>query len=1169
MHLKSIKLAGFKSFVDPTTVTFPGNLCGVVGPNGCGKSNIIDAVRWVMGESSAKQLRGDSMADVIFNGSSDRQPVGQASIELIFDNSSGRITGEYAAYNEISVKRKVQRDGSNDYSLNGSKCRRRDITDIFLGTGLGARSYSIIEQGMISNLITAKPEDLRIYIEEAAGISKYKERRRDTENRIRRTRENLERLTDIRDELQRQLQKLQRQAKAAEKFRQYKTEQRELSKQLQALQWKHFDTIVETEQQQLSSLNVELEKRLAAEAKVNAALEKSRVDFNERNQQLSTIQAEYYSEGAEISQLEQAINHNKQRNEQLLQEQTETQQALADITQDLEQDVIKIDGWSAEIEQLEEQLNNTKQSMEASLKIQSDAEQQMQQWQREWDSFAIHYSEVEKQTQIEKSSIEHQELLLKRHADNSRRLDDEMNNLKQAREQQPLQQEFKMLMESQQGFVDTIASLKKEIESVNQFIQQYKQQQTELSDNLNTTRVSIQQKSGQQASLKALQESAVDKTIDEFLKQTGLDTTPQLYDQLKVKSGWEMAVEAVLGSHLHARCVDNINDYQRAFGSIQQSISLLQTQAGDNAKFEEWNNMPAMSRVLTGNYPQFVDSIYLAESLEQALLNQSALNNSQSIVTKQGQWLGANWLITYNANEAQSGVIKRQQEIESLESQLKQEKQHENDLLSQLSKAEQLLTETEAQRQQQQQSLNQQIQNQSNNDKQITALNAKLEQWQYQHNKFNEEHEVLQEQIKLDQEKLQQARENISELVETMAKLSDEREQRLQQKQQIEQAVKASREKARESGSQYNQLALRERTVQTQIAALKDAGERLNEQLQRSQQRMQSIQKQLREEVQPDNSLQQQLESKLKQRIVTETRLSSVRNQTSEIENSIRDMQIQLQKYQAAVQEQRESIQQQKVTAQETITLRKGIVEAMQSLNIVDITDYLKRLNKDITVESSQQQIDKIERRVQQLGAVNLAAIEEYESEQERKQYLDEQNKELEDALNTLESVMRKIDKETRTRFKETFEQINTGFKMLFPKLFGGGHAYLELTSDDLLNTGISIIARPPGKRNSTIHLLSGGEKALAAIAMVFAIFQLNPAPFCMLDEVDAPLDDANIGRFAEMVKKMSEKVQFIFISHNKATIEMANQLMGVTMQEAGVSRVVSVNVEDAIEMVG
>ena len=1169
MRLKSIKLAGFKSFVDPTHINFPSNLCGVVGPNGCGKSNVIDAVRWVMGESSAKQLRGDSMADVIFNGSNDRKPISQASIELIFDNSSGRITGEFAAFNEISVKRKVQRDGANDYFLNNSKCRRRDITDIFLGTGLGPRSYSIIEQGMISNLITAKPEDLRVYIEEAAGISKYKERRRDTENRIRRTRENLERLTDIRDELARQLQKLQRQSKAAEKYRKLKAEQREITQQLLALRWQRFESQSVEENKTLLDQQVELEKRQTQETQNETALEKMRVEFNEKNQQLNNIQGEYYNAGAETSRIEQNIQHNQQRQKQLQSELQQTQQNAEQLTQGINQDQQKINGWQAEIKQLTKQLEKVSQQVEQSQQQQQSAEQDMHQWQQGWDDFFGKLSDSQRTAEIQKSQIAHLEQLTRRLNERLERLEQQLQGLSLDEESQAIADRIDASKQQQKQLELVIKTCRNNIEKSTAEVANHRQQLTQQQAALNQERVRIQESKGQLASLQALQDSLNngDKEVQQWLAQQNLNDSQLVYSQLDVEPGWEKAVETVLYDSLQGVCVDQLQPLAKALSDIDGSLLLVDQQEGAPTVASTTHSLPLLKEKVTGSYvPAVISSVYIANDLQQALAERDKLSANESIVSKDGAWLGSNWIRVSGNQGAEAGVIERQKSISQLTKDLNKHQSTEQQLQAEYdagnSVIQQLEQSLQADRQQMETAVGQLAKQQS----ECSALESQLEQWRYKNQQLNQEKKEVQTQLNNEQEKLSSARKQVSQAIDEMDGLNQQKQQWLDQKQLFEKALQSHRQQYQKVSQEFNQLNLRERTVQTQLAAVIDADQRLQEQLQRNQQRLQSLQQQLTSDVSPIDQLQKQLDEKLKTRLTIEQQLNTARKAVEDIQQNIRKFEQLRQQYQQSLQEQRERIQHRQLAIQDVATRQSALLEQLQGAELATLID---NMPEQANLEEWQQQLDKIDLRIQQLGAVNLAAIDEYETEQERKQYLDEQNTELVEALETLEAAMRKIDRETRTRFKETFEKINSGVKALFPRLFGGGHAYLELTGDDLLDTGVSIMAQPPGKRNTTIHLLSGGEKALTAIALVFAIFQLNPAPFCMLDEVDAPLDDANVARYASMVKEMSKTVQFIFISHNKVTMEMANQLMGVTMQEAGVSRIVTVDIDDAIEMVG
>ena len=729
MQLKHIKLSGFKSFVDPTKISFPTNMVGVVGPNGCGKSNVIDAVRWVLGELSAKNLRGESMVDVIFNGSEKRKASGQCSIELLFDNSTAKIGGEYASFNEVSIKRVMTRDAQSDYFINNTKCRRKDVQDIFLGTGLGPSSYAIIEQGMVSKLVSAKPDELRTHLEEAAGVSKYRERRRETESRIKRTKENLSRVKDIRDEIARLIKRLENQAKAADKYN--------LLKQKKS--------------------NLELDKAIifSIEAKNN------RDDLQKK---LDALNRDLKIKNAESETIQSQIDQFRTQNESVLNEYEVAQKNFYSI--------------GAEIAKREANLQN------------------------------INRSESETKESLQKA----------------------IQNLEKAKE---TEKNFDELSPSEKAMhiLDSIIS-----------------------------------------------------TIEKF--------------QIKNDSIGEKAIE------LKGLLTDILN---------------IAT---------------AQSKSLTDEY------------------------------------------------------LSRQSDLEG-----------------QISEAEKLKLSIE------------------------------------------------------------------NEMKEFVGKSSE---------------------------------------AESILISLRQKQSKFNDELR---------------ELENNKSI-----SDLDSRSISE---------------NITNIRIELKTYEINLDNS-----------------NKKIKEAGIDIDSIEFSEY-----KGITLDDLDNKLTDIETKIIRLGAINLAAPEEIEEESKRKEDLDNQYSDLTEALDKLTGAIKKIDQETKTIFKDSFDSVNIKLKEMFPKLFGGGVAELTLTDDDALNAGVILMARPPGKKNSSISQLSGGEKALTALALVFAIFDLNPAPFCLLDEVDAPLDDLNTLRFIDMVEEMSKSVQFIFITHNKVSMERSDHLMGVTMQEAGVSRMVSVDVNQALEL--
>ncbi len=1164
MRLKSIKLAGFKSFVDPTTVHFPSNLCAVVGPNGCGKSNVIDAVRWVMGESSAKHLRGESMTDVIFNGSGGRKPVGQASIELIFDNSENALGGEYASYAEISIRRKVTRDGLSSYYLNGNKCRRRDITDIFLGTGLGPRSYAIIEQGMISNLIEARPEELRVFIEEAAGISKYKERRRDTENRMRRTQENLERLTDIRDELGRQLQRLERQAQAAEKYAEFKKEERQFKAQLQALRWRELNGQLQHRQALITRQELDVEALVTERSALDTALEKLRVSYTAESDHFNATQGEFYAIGAEVARTEQSIEHIRQRALELRRDIEQTERNHAEAEEHLRGDRARAEAWRAELEDILPALEQLRgEEAEASAQL-HDAEEAMNQWQAAWDEFNHRAAAPRQKAEVEQSRIQHLEQVLRRLAERIERLEAERRELLGSG---PDEGELSLLDEQLVEMELSGDDMQRELDGVVSAIDQTRKAHQSSGAELGQARERLQALKGRQASLEALQQGALEDHGEEkaWLKQRSLDNQPRLAQSLDVEPGWELALETVLGDSLQAVCVEALEPLASELAGLAKGELTLVDGSATSAA-QGGSDSLLSRRVKDGPALALLAGIHGADTLDAALGLRGVLAPGESVVTRDGVWLGANWARVARGRNAAAGVLKRKQELAEVAVELEALAAQVAVLVDQQHSREAQLSELEARREALSRAIADRQRGYAELRSRISASRMQIEQFATRRGRAEEELADIRQQQLLEQEQLAEARLVLQESLDSMEQDTRQRESLLGERDQTRTRLDAARQRARHTRDRLHELSMREQGVRTQLEAVREGLERLEVQVSRLRERREQLLASATVEDDPSAELTQRLEEQLERRLAVEERLGEARRRLEEVEQAMREQERRRGQLEALILDKRTELEQSRLQTQEVRTRCTTIAEQVAEQGY-HLQTLLQELGEEADPRQWEEELERIAARIQRLGAINLAAIEEFKTESERKTYLDTQNDELVEALDTLENAIRKIDRETRTRFKETFDQINNSLEELFPKVFGGGHAYLELTGDDLLDTGVTIMARPPGKKNTTIHLLSGGEKALTAIALVFSIFRLNPAPFCMLDEVDAPLDDANVARYARMVQEMAEKVQFIYITHNKIAMEMAQHLMGVTMHEPGVSRLVAVDVDRAAEL--
>ena len=1167
MRLNNIKLSGFKSFVDPTTVSFPSNLTGVVGPNGCGKSNIIDAVRWVMGESSAKHLRGESMADVIFNGSSSRKPVGQASIELNFDNSEGKIQGQYAAYNEISVKRVVGRDGTSNYYLNGTRCRRRDIMDVFLGTGLGPRSYAIIEQGMISRFIEAKPEEMRVFIEEAAGISKYKERRRETENRIKHTRENIERLMDLCEELEKQLEHLKRQANTAEKYKVLKQEERLVKAQLLALRRNTLHRDAEVRQQAINEQETAYEAQVAELRRIEADVEKHRELHIEATEAMSQVQAEYYQVGGDISGLEQSIQHNKEKRAELEHtlEKMLADKAVAQTT--LGEDQSRITQLNQSLEEIEPLWQAAKETEQVSASQLADAEARMHDWQLDWEEFNRTAAEPAQAIEVERTRLNHLEQHIAQLSQRLERYREEQRGLSA----EALQSEISQL----QSQIDTIQAGINEQNSALQQCQQniitQRDRNEHLGQQLSDERSDLQSTQGRLSSLEALQEAALGKrseAVIEWLRERRLDEGERLAQVLDVEHTWQHAVETVLGFQLEAIGVDNLNDIGRALDTLEKgSVSVIER--GHAVPQGNVSNIAAtlLSKIHSGwSLESVFAGIYIADSLEQALDLRGQLQAHESIVTPEGIWIGPNWLRVTRDDDEKAGVLHREEEIKSMQQTIADHEMSIDAVQQELNSGRERLHELEQQRSANQAELDERRSQQADMQSSMMAKKAALEQTLTRSERIKNESGELERQIEKGKQDIEAATSRLQQAEAAIKELDVQRESLVARRDELRSQLDDSREQAREDHDAAHQHALKIEAIRTEATSIKQAMQRIENQITQFDNRCEEIRQLLADSEKPMADMAAELEVLLIKRVEVEDKLNASRAKVHEIEHNMRGLSEEASANDQKTQEQRTRLEQMRMDFQ-GLKVRLQTVEEQIDETGFALNELLEQLQDTDTEAEWVEKVESLERKIQRLGAINLAAIDEYNERLERKTYLDAQLADLNQALDTLENAMHKIDRETRTLFQETFDKINHGLKTTFPRLFGGGHANLELTGDDLLNAGVTIMARPPGKRIGSIHLMSGGEKALTAISMVFSIFQLNPAPFCLLDEVDAPLDDTNVGRFCDLVKEMSEKVQFIFITHNKVTMELAGHLTGVTMHEPGVSRPVAVDVDEAAAM--
>ncbi|RPE81496.1 chromosome segregation protein SMC [Vulcaniibacterium tengchongense] len=1165
MRLSTIKLSGFKSFVDPTTLHLPTNMTGIVGPNGCGKSNIIDAVRWVMGESSASRLRGDSLTDVIFAGSSARKPVSQATVELIFDNADHAISGEFAAFNEISVKRTVGRDGTSQYYLNGTKCRRRDITDLFLGTGLGPRSYSIIEQGMISQVVEAKPEELRVYLEEAAGISKYKERRRETETRIRHTRENLDRLNDLREEVGKQLEHLKRQARQAEQYQAIQAERKVKDAEWKALEYRALERKLQAQREKLGQQETRLQQLIAEQREAEREIELGRVRREEAAEALNKAQAASYEVSGALARIEQQIQHQRELAQRLQKARDEALAALTELGEHIGSDQARLEELRAAVAEAEPRLEQLREEDAARQEALREAEQRLSEWQPRWEEHSRAQAEAARAAEVERTRIEH----LDRQVLDADRRREALAAERAGLDLGALSEAYAALAEQHETQKLSIDTLGEELERRKGALGELQEQQRATQAELAEVRKQAQAARGRLSSLETLQHAALGQEQGAalaWLRARGLDSAARVGERLEVEPGWENAVESALGHMIEGVLVEAPETLVDALAELGEGRLALVDPHHDAAAFAPTSLASRVRGPVA--IRRLLARLHAADDLNAARALLPALGEGETVVTRDGQRLGAGWVQAVRSGAATQGALLREREIQALRGDIEALQARERELEAALVQLRDRLLVAEQQREDAQRTLYMAHRSVSELAGQLQSQQGRLDSARGRIEKIDAELEQLAATLEHAREQAREARMRQEEAVQRMTELEDARLRLEAERRSLGEARDQARNLARESRDAAHALALTLESQRTQIAALAQALERMGGQRGQLDARLGEISAQLADGDAPVQTLEQQRQVALEQRIVVEQDLAAARSALDGIDQDLRRYeQIRHQRDEQAIQ-QREAIGQRRLEQQALLLKAEQLEAAIAEAGFV-LQDLVNTLSDEMDPKDWERAVAELDAKLRRLEPVNLAAIQEHAEAAQRKEYLDAQHADLTTALETLEDAIRKIDRETRGRFKDTFDRVNSGIQELYPRLFGGGHAYLELTGEDLLDTGVSIMARPPGKRVSNISLLSGGEKAMTAVALVFAIFRLNPAPFCLLDEVDAPLDEANVGRLAQMVSEMSEQVQFLFVTHNKATMEAAHQLLGVTMREPGVSRLVSVDLAEATRLAG
>jgi chromosome segregation protein len=1179
LRLSHIKLAGFKSFIDPTEISLPGALVGVVGPNGCGKSNVIDAVRWVLGESRASALRGESMQDVIFNGSSNRAPVGRASVELIFDNSLGKAAGQWSNYAEISIKRILRRDGESTYHINNIHVRRKDVADIFLGTGIGGRGYAIIEQGMIARIIEAKPEELRVFLEEAAGVSKYRERRRETELRLADTRENLLRLNDICRELEKQLSQLEEQARVARQFNEAKAQFRVAQNLLWYARKQEAAARRVLAEEELQSLQANLELEAATLRRTEKYLEEKRARHYAIGDAVHQAQGDLYAANAQVAQVEQQIRHLRDNQQRVTQQSGEAKTRLeqhekqaADATDGLHRKLAELQRATetCEASARKAAVENEKLPLaDTAARLHRDRVIEIQR----------NLLLVEQAGKLEESHRDHAEK-------NFRHLETRRTRLLREREAlaPPEAEALSHSHREAEGIAADLEQKRRILAHTESLLRDAEEVRHELVRDVQTIEQRIVEAEARLSVLQRLQARLEgSEGLSDWLGRHRLHALPRLWQSLQIADGWEDALEAVLRERLNSTRLERLeaaHDWLSdpppgkwaLFESFDSAVHLAAEEAqGGNAKktveVKEGEKVPLQryvacnSQAIRPALNEWLNSVFIADDIPEALSQRASLALGETLVTRRGHVVTRHSLTYYAPDSQLHGVLARQREITETETEIYPLRERLAGGKSTLETAEEDCRELESS---------------------ISRLRRDVDELQTLH------HDVQMQILKLTQlnertaQRCKQIDAELAEIAQQaeaeVLRKSNSEKKRGEHEQQIERLREHLRKETRDaetaehllreqrqlvesSRKEMQEAVFHERACQNNIVELENAVRRIEENRVALQAHLERLQAE--QEVFDDTPLNGMLKEWLAHREQREGRLGDLRNAQEALGNELREIEQERMVSEQKLHPFREAINAVRLKQQEAQITENQFGEQLKESEVND--EELSQILGKARPSTLQAEINRLNLEIAGLGAVNLGALEQLQACKTRKTYLDSQAQDLNEASETLKNAIRRIDSETRERLLATVHGVNDHLGELFPAIFGGGQARLVLNGEEILDSGVQIIAQPPGKKNSSIHLLSGGEKALTALALVFSLFRLNPAPFCMLDEVDAPLDDSNTERFCNLVRKMSHYTQFVFITHNKITMEMAQHLVGITMQEKGVSRVVAVEIEEIV----
>jgi len=1165
VRLTQIRLSGFKSFVDPTSIHLPGQLVGIVGPNGCGKSNVIDAVRWVLGESRASALRGDSMQDVIFNGSGNRKPHARASVELHFDNSLARAAGQWSQYAEISVRRVLQRDGDSSYLINNTHVRRRDITDMFLGTGLGPRAYAIIEQGMISRVIEAKPDELRVFLEEAAGVSRYKERRKETEHRLADTRENLARVTDIRMELGAQIEKLQAQAEVATRYRDLQAELQFKQQMLWFLRRRDAAAERDRHAQEIARTANALEAETAGLRELENRIETARAAHYRQGDGLNAAQAALYGANAEVARHESELRHVEENRQRLESQHNERRAQLAAWREQRAQLTQALHMWSSRQGGARQRVAEAQARLAQEAARLPEAEGVFRGSQDRLNECRGALVRAESRIQIEESNLAH--------------LQRQRAALEQRRER--LSAELQSLVEPERAALESARARVGELDTAAQRVQEslgtlaaecdgLEARRAETADAMAREQQQLAVAEARLSTLTQIQRDAEDNApLHGWLEKHRLASLPRFWQKLRIEPGWETAVESVLRERLHALEIGDASAIVPLAADqppTKASFFLpgAAAQAADLAAAVPLSaKAHALESGLAGAMQDWMAGVYAVEA-DPDEAARAALPPAVVLVNRAGHQF-TRFTVSFHAPDpADAGLLARQAEIEALQGHCAGLRQAADRARGEAERAEselatRLLALDEAR-------------------ESISALQRDLHDAQIGVLKLTQAHERFAERSAQIKAELAEAEAESGREAEREAQLAGARadaEQAVRDARRaldevrhshdaVELALTAQRHALQQAEREAQDAQFGERECASKINEIDVSVRVIDQQIERAELEVAKLDGELA--VDPIPAVRAALDGAVEARLACEKTLAAARDAVEAAATALRELEESRLQVEGRMAPLRDRLGELKLKEQAASISHDQFASQLEEAR-ADEAHLAAEAERAARPAVLQGEITRLSQSIQELGAVNLAALDELKTSSERKAYLDSQSNDLQEAVTTLEDAIRRIDRETRELLRETFESVNRHFGSLFPLLFGGGEAKLLMTGEEILDAGVQVMAHPPGKRNSTIHLLSGGEKALTAIALVFAMFQLNPAPFCLLDEVDAPLDDTNTGRFCELVKKMSAQTQFMFISHNKITMEMAEQLIGVTMPESGVSRVVAVDIEEALRM--